>query len=165
MNTILQGIEFKKIVPETSQMVLFNGLDKYVISTVEESDKFFLYASADETKEWHSGRYSYQVIGSNGIIEEGTIKVKANLLFSTEIDSYWKKALKQVEDRITGKAIDPAESVTVGDKNIRYLSLNELFKLRDFILQKIAEEEQEEGDETAVSKSDQKRIIYAWRGY
>jgi len=162
-----QGFQFDKEIPNaSSQMVLFDGLNKYVISEVTfQGEQLYLTASADETKEWIPGRYSYQVLDSNGIIEEGTIKVKANLMFSTDIDSYWKKALKAVEERIAGKTLDPANDVSVGDKRISYYRLDELLKLRDFILQKIAEEEQEEGDETAVSKSDQKRIIYAWRGY
>lgn len=36
-------------------------------------------------------------------------------------------------------------------------------KLRNFALQKLAEEKAEEGDETASSPNDQKTIKYYWR--
>lgn len=107
------------------------------------------------------GKYSYQLLSDEGISEEGTIKVKANLLYSTDIDSYWRKALKAVEDRIAGKAIDPAQDISVGDKRISYLKIDELLKLRDFILGKIAEEEEEEGTEVD-SPNNEKRIIFKW---
>lgn len=165
MNTILQGTEFKKDAVEGAQMVLFNGMDKYIVDAIEEDGKFFIYASADTTKEWHPGKYSYQMFAAaSSLLEEGELKVKANLLYSTEIYSFWKKALHAVEDRIAGKAIDPANDVSVADKRISYYRLDELLKLREFIIQKITEEDAEEEGIKTVSPNDQKRIIYAWRG-
>lgn len=108
------------------------------------------------------GRYSYQVLGSAGIIDSGVLKVKANLLYSTEIDSFWRKALRAVDDRLANKALDPANDVTVGDKKISYYKLDDLLKLRNFILGKIAEEEEEEGDEAASNPNDEHRIVFNW---
>ena len=54
--------------------------------------------------------------------------------------------------------------MTVGDKRISYYRLDELLRLRDFILQKMAEEDSEDG-EKASSKADQKKILYTWRSY
>jgi len=113
-------------------------------------------------KSGYHGRYSYQVLGSDGIIDKGVLKVKANLLYSTEIDSFWQKALKAIDDRLKGKAVDPANDVTVGDKKISYYKLDDLLKLRSFIIGKIAEEEEEEGDETASSPNDEHRIKFNW---
>lgn len=113
-------------------------------------------------KSGYHGRYSYQVLGSDGIIDSGVLKVKANLLYSTEIDSFWQKALRAIDDRLANKALDPANDVTVGDKKISYYKLDELLKLRSFILGKIAEEEEEEGDEAASSPNDEHRIIFNW---
>ena len=89
---------------------------------------------------------------------------RANFLISADPLSYWRKALKAVEDRIAGKTLDPANDVTVGDKRISYYRLDELLRLRDFILQKMAEEDSEDG-EKASSKADQKKILYTWRSY
>lgn len=115
-------------------------------------------------KNGHLGRYNYQIITDGKVDEEGIINIKANLLYSSTVDSYWKKALKAVEDRIAGKAIDPANDITVGDKKITYYSLNQLLELRDFIKQKIAEEDEEEGIETS-SPNNGKVMFYKWRSF
>ena len=164
MLTLLQGTAFNKPVKDpSSTLVMFNGMDKIVLSAVEDEGECSIYAAADVTKEWHTGRYSYQLLDSGGLAEQGTIKVIPNLLYSTEVDSFWKKALKAVDDRIAGKAIDPAESISVGDKSLRYMSVSELLKLRSFILGKIAEEEAEETGENVPGPNDQKIISYVWR--
>ena len=110
------------------------------------------------------GRYNYQIITDGKIDKKGIIKIQANLLYSSSPDSYWQKALKAVEDRIAGKAIDPANDISVGDKKITYYSLNQLLELRDFIKQKIAEEDEEEGIETR-SPNDGKTIYYNYRSF
>lgn len=134
MITILQGLSFTKEVAEAAQMILFNGVDKYIISSIEQEGHLVLYANEDQTKELHSGRYSYQIIGATSLIEEGSLKVKANLLYSTDIASYWKKVLKQIDERLAGKAIDPANEVSVGDKKIRILQHRSTAKAKSFRL-------------------------------
>ena len=73
------------------------------------------------------GVYNYQIISDCKIYEEGKMKIKANLLYSSDIESYWQKALRQVEERLAGKSIDPANEITVGDKKINYLRNSENF--------------------------------------
>lgn len=107
------------------------------------------------------GRYNWQQLNSQGLEEKGEAVVQANLLYVDDASSYWKKVLKAIDERIAGKAIDPAKDVTVGDKRISYYTLDELLKLRDFVLQKIAEEDEDEGIETA-SPNDEKRILFKW---
>lgn len=164
----IQGYEFTKIVKDaTAKLVLFDGLSKYIVDTIRptSTEELELYALPETTREWIPGRYSYQLLGIDGVIESGAFKVKANLLYSTEIDSYWQKALKAVEDRIAGKALDPANDISVGDKRISYYKFDELLRLRNFILTKISEEEEEEGDEEAASSpNDEKKILFQWRG-
>ncbi len=162
-----QGYIFKKEVSESSsQLILFDGVNKIIVtSLIEEEGKLYLTASADETQEWIPGKYTYQLLDDTGIEEEGIFKVKANLLFSTDIQSYWQKALKAVEDRIAGKTLDPARDIAVGDKRISYYTLDELLKLRAFIQQKIAEEAKEEGDINASSAINGKTISYIWRSW
>ncbi len=146
-------------------LVLFDGINKHTSTNViGEEGNYQIGFTAEETKLFASGKYSYQLIADNALEDSGTIKIQANLLYSLEIDSYWRRVLKAVDDRIAGKALDSsAESISVGDKSIRYLSMNELFKLRDFVLQKIAEEDEEEGDEAAESPNNEKKIIFRWR--
>lgn len=158
----VQGFEFSAQAPAGSaQMVISDGANRYVVGA-DGSGK--ITASAEETREWAPGKYSYQILSSTGIEEEGALRVKANFLISADPLSYWRKALKAVEDRIAGKTLDPANDVTVGDKRISYYRLDELLRLRDFILQKMAEEDSEDG-EKAPSKSDQKKILYTWRSH
>lgn len=87
--------------------------------------------------------------------------MKPNLLYTDSAVSYWKGVLKTVEERIAGKAIDPAKDVSVGDKRISYYSFSELMDLRNFIKGKIAEEEDEEG----ISPNNEKKIVYRWGGW
>jgi hypothetical protein len=146
-------------------MVLYDGANKITLSDViEEGGKLYITASAEETKSWIPSRYDFQVLDADGLAEKGQLKVQANLLYSSEVDSYWRKALKAVEDRLAGKALDPANDISVGDKRISYYHLDELLQLRDFILKKIAEEDEEEGEEDVLpNPNDQKVIQYVWR--
>ena len=162
----LQGTDlFIPCKENTATLVLFDGINKHTSTNViGEEGNYQIGFTADETKLFASGKYSYQLIADNALEDSGTIKIQANLLYSTDIDSYWRRVLKAVDDRIAGKALDSsAESISVGDKSIRYLSMNELFKLRDFALQKIAEEDEEEGDEAAESPNNEKKILFVWR--
>lgn len=163
MIKITQGYNFDIEVDDpNAKFVLSNGLNKYVLSDPHEVDgALYLSASAEKTAEWVPGKFSYQILNSQGIKEEGDLYVKPNLLISNDTESYWRKVLRQIDERIKGRAIDPADSVSVGDKNIRYLSISELFRLRDFVLGKIAEEKEEQGIEASAPNS-QKRIIYTW---
>lgn len=162
MLKILQGgNSYIPVKSSSATLVMFDGQNKFTSdNVVPTQDGYSIYLDADTTKDYIPGRYSYQILSNDAVESEGIIKVKANLLYSDGIDSFWKKALKAIEDRLAGKAIDPANDISVGDKRISYLHLDELLKLHKFILDKIAEEEEEEGDKAAVSKSDERRILY-----
>ena len=147
-----------------SVFVMADGINKFTIDSVVEKDgSYFIHIDSDVSKNFIPGKYAFQILNSEGLEKQDNLKVTPNLLYSQDISSYWRKVLKQVEDRIAGKSIDSANAVTVDGKSISYMSLSELFKLRDFALNKIAEEEEEEGIETS-SPSDEHRIKYEWSG-
>lgn len=158
MNNILQGSDFLYNCNTTKDiLVLSDGLNKYIVNDVEQSDnKIYLKISSEVTKTWIPGTYDYQLISNNAIIESGQIKIIPNLLYSDSILPYWKKALKAIDERLAGKTLNPANDVSVGEKRISYYSLDDLLKLRDFVVSKVAEEE---GKPT---KDDQKIIKYKW---
>ena len=163
--TILQGINID--IPcnsASSVFVMSDGMNKFTSSNVIEKDgKLFIHISSDESKDFIPGRYSFQILDNEGLERQDVLKVAPNLLYSNDTESYWRKVLRQCEERIAGKAIDSASSVTVDGKSINYLSLTELFRLRDFALEKIAEEDREEGIE-ASSPNDERKIVYRWSG-
>lgn len=124
MITCTQGYEFKKDVSsQECKLIATDGIGKITVANVISTDNAYaLYASADETKDWHSGRWSYQILGPSGIDEQGVLKVLPNLEFTNDIAaSYWKKVLVQIDERLAGKTIDPADSISVGDKSIHYM--------------------------------------------
>lgn len=163
MYIFLQGTNINiKCGSENAVLVITDGLNKFTTNQiVQAEDGNYLHFDAEETKTFIPGRYNFQIIAGDSLEEEGIIKIKPNLLYADNYESFWRKVLRQCEERIAGKAIDPANSVTVGDKSIAYMSLSDLFKLRDFAMQKIAEEDEEEGIETS-SPNSEKRIIYKW---
>lgn len=81
--------------------------------------------------------------------------MKPSLLYADSIESYWKKVLVAIDERLAGKASESADSVTVGDKSIHYMSMDELLKLRDFALQRLAEE-----DEDVFSPNNEMKIRF-----
>ena len=164
--TFLQGSAIE--IPcktDSCTLVLFDGLNKYTSTNITgEEGAYQIGFNADETATFIPGKYSYQLITDNALEDSGTIKIKANLLYSEDIDSYWRKVLKAIDERLAGKALDgSAESITVGDKSLKYLSVSELLKLRDFVRGKIAEEDEEEGADTTVNPNNEKKILFRWR--
>lgn len=59
------------------------------------------------------GKYAFQILTSTGLLEEGQLKVKTNLLYADEFGSFWKKALHQIDELIAGKTLNAADAVTV----------------------------------------------------
>lgn len=146
MIRLLQGTNFQYKVPNAScQLVASDGLNKIIVSDIlEEGGEIFLTASAETTQSWNPTRYNYQIIGPEGLVEEGVLKVKANLLFTNTTDSYWAQVVKACEAKLAGRAEELAYHVSVGDKSITQLSIDECLKLLNFAKNKLAEEEAEE---------------------
>lgn len=158
MQTFLQGIKFRKAVKAAdSLMTLYDGINKYSVSgAVLADDGYYLEASAEETSGWAPSNYKYQVINSEGLEEEGQIKVKANFAINDSAIGYWEKVIRNIDDRLAGRATDPAYRVQVGDKEIVYMTIDELLKLRQFAQQRLAEEDE------APSPNDERRIRFRW---
>lgn len=144
----------------SSTFVMSDGLHKYTgdhLITTDQGLKIELPHT--ETSGFVPGIYTYQVINETGLEAQGKLKVKPNLLYADDIASYWKKVVDAIDKKLAGKADEIADSVTVGDKSIRYMSIDELLKLRNFALQRLSEE-----DEEAFSPINERRILYTTWG-
>lgn len=124
---------------------------------------FYLTASYEITKDWNPTRYSYQIIDDTGLVEEGIFKVKANLLYSSTTESYWAQVVKACEAKLAGRAEELVFSISVGDKHINYLSIDETLKLLNFAKGKLLEEEAEEEGKEPYDINNQRNIRYIWK--
>ena len=124
---------------------------------------FYLTASSEITKDWNPTRYSYQIIDDTGLVEEGIFKVKANLLYSSTTESYWAQVVKACEAKLAGRAEELVYSVSVGDKHISHLSIDECLKLLNFAKGKLDEEKAEEEGQEPWNRINGGQIIYWWR--
>ena len=163
MNTLIRhtrGFPFSfKCKHNESMLVIINSYEKYTVTDKEGDD----LVCADTTA-WKPGKYSYQAQSGSGVTEQGDFIILQNLALADSMDylSHWQTVLQAVEAMIAGKATQAQEEVRVGDKYLKYMSLDELFKLLDFARQKVAEEKEEEG-EAYSSPEDQQYIKMRWR--
>lgn len=143
----------------SSTFVMSDGMRKYSSDNVVQTDSGLKIELTNSlTSGFVPGSYTYQVVNEDGIEIQGHLRVKPNLLYADSVQSYWKTVLDAIDARLAGKASETADSVTVGDKSIKYLSIDELLKLRAFALQRLSEE-----DEEVFSPSNERRIPYIWR--
>lgn len=122
MISCVQGYELKiKVSSIECKFVASDGLNKIVLDNViNDEGEFFIIADANTTKDWHSGRWAYQILGVNGIEEQDTLKILPNLEYSNDTTtSYWRKVLNAIDEKIAGRIDDVANEITVGDKKIR----------------------------------------------
>ena len=145
MIKIVQGFEYKQPVKnEGSKLVIKGDGIKYVLENTEVIDGItYIIASANETVLWQPGKYKYQILSAEGIDDSGEFEIIHNYLYADEYDTVKSQneiLLEAVEAQIAGKASSAQSSISVGDKSIGYCSIEELFKLRDYFKQKVAEE-------------------------
>lgn len=158
----VQGFAFSHSV-KSSDCVLYiigNGT-KIVVDTIEKvADLYFLKASADVTKDWAVGDYKYQILDTNGIVEEGEFIVLRNFALSdneSEVKSRNELILEAIEAQLAGRATSAQSSMSVGDKSISYMTIDELLKLRDYFKEKV---DKEKGKYSAGNAA---RIKYVWK--
>lgn len=166
MIKLLQGTNFQIKVPDNScQFVATDGMNKIIVSDIltDADENIYLVASSEITKEWQPTRYSYQIIDDTGLVDSGKFIITPNLLYWGTSLSYWQTVVNQIEQKLAGKALDAAYSVTVDGKSINYMSVDELLKLLNFAKNKLAEEEAEEAEEIPVNPDSQRVIKYFWR--
>lgn len=163
---LLQGTNFSVKVPNsTCQFVASDGTNKIIVSDLQEADDgdLYLVASSEITKDWMPTSYAYQIVDDSGLVDSGRFIVTPNLLYWGTTLSYWQTVVNQIEQKLAGKALDAAYSVTVDGKSINYMSVDELLKLHNFAKNKLAEEEAEEAGEIPVNPDSQRVIKYFWR--
>ena len=160
--TIFQGSNaFIDVKTISSVFVMCDGMNKYISDNIVNTDgglKIKLESSI--TSGYVPGRYSYQVVNEDGLEKQGKLQVKPNLLFTDSVESYWKKVITAIDERLAGKSSEAASSIHVGDKAIAYMTIDELLKLRDFAVQRLSEEGE---DENVSSPNNEKTILYRWR--
>ena len=140
-------------------MIFVNALGKYEVA---EKDGDALVCN--DTNDWIAGAYTYQLQTANGVCEQGQFIVLQNfaLADSTDYLSKWRAILEAVDAVIAGRATAAQQEVRVGDKTLRYLSISELLQYREFVLGKVAEEEEAQGENTP-NPSDGEIFTIRWR--
>ena len=157
-----QGFRFTYHIPnDQCVMVIKDTGLKIVVDKIETiSGENYLTAEADETSLWPVGSHRYQVLDDSGIIAEGDFTVIKNFLLTDEEESIKSKNeeyLEAIEATISGRATSAQSSMSVGDKSISYMTIDELLKLRDYFQEKV---DKEKGKYSAGNAG---RIKYIWQ--
>ena len=154
------GFNFRAPSPApNAQLILRSDIAKIVVDTNEEG---FFYADKDITKDWSIGGYLYQIQTEDGIIESGSIELLPNYALSevgVSVKSRAQQMVDAIEAVIEGRANQSTKEITVGDKKLAYMDLDELLKYLNYFKGKVA---QEEGKS---SVNDEKKILFQWRGF
>ncbi len=163
MIKITRGFQFKKEVPnEFCVLVLKSDNDKIMITDIRRQDgKLYLICNAETTATFNPGIYKFQLIDNLGILESGDSEVIQNYLLSEQgqvVKTRNQILLEAIEAQLAGVATSAQSSISVGDKSISYMSINELLKLRQYYKNKV---DQEQGKRNADNEG---RILYRWRG-
>lgn len=157
-----QGFSFKyKVTSDSAKIVIRDTGLKIIISTIEQqNNEYFLTATAEETSAWPSGNHRYQLLDDSGVLEEGDFEVTKNFLLTDEdtcIKSKNELYLEAIEATLAGRATAAQSSMSVGDKSIQYMSVDELLKLRDYFKDKVDHEQNK------FSANNRGRIKYVWQ--
>ena len=160
---ITRGFQFKKEVPnEFCVLVLKSDSEKLTITNIENQDgKLYLICYSEITSDFNPGYYKYQLIDNVGIIESGDAEVIQNYLLAEQgqsVKSHNQILLDAIEAQLAGVATSAQSSITVGDKSISYMSINELLKLRQYYKNKVDEQEGKR------NPNNEGKILYRWRG-
>ena len=161
-----QGFTLKKEVNNDSAfLVALNPVAKIEVRDIlVDNGKYYLIADSSVTSGWLPTSYDYQIQDDEGIQEQGRLVILKNLALATPAtsQSIWEKALSDIDAVIAGRVKNSSNQISVGDKHITYSSFEELLRLRDWILGRIAEEKAEEGEE-AFNPNNGMTIKYWWR--
>lgn len=158
---ITRGFQFKYQIPNQYTVLVFKcDTEKIVLNTVLKSEgKNYLYASAQVTKKYRPNQYKYQLIDNEKILAEGEAIIKQNFLFADQNESVKSRneiILQAIEATLGGIATQAQSSIAVGDKNISYMSFDELLKAREFFKKKVAEQKK------GYVAGNESRIKYRW---
>jgi len=156
-----QGFRFAYKVPSADCKLAIRGDGvKIVIDSIESvTDGYRLIVTPEETAQWPSGEFRYQLMDNEGILDEGEFIILKNFILTDE-DSCIKTKnelyLEAIEATLAGRATAAQSSMSVGDKSIQYMSVDELLKLRDYFKEKVDKEQNK------YSTSNRGRIKYKW---
>lgn len=156
-----QGFKFSYVVKTASSKLVIKGDNiKIILDNIEEGGNYYIIATAEETAQWASGDYKYQIINDDGIEDSGEFIVLRNYMLADENESvktHYEILLDAINAQIAGKATTAQQAMSVGDKSISYCSIDELFKLRDYFSKKVAEERGEYNTD-----GNEMKIKYKW---
>ena len=142
---ITRGYDYRLKVPNNKCFLVMkaSGL-KFKIDTIEQqNNEYFLFAPNTQTINYTAGTYKYQILGDNGVIAYGDLKVLENFDLvdqTVQIKSQNEIILEAIQAQIAGVATQSQQSISVGDKSISYMSLSELLKARDYFYKKVQRE-------------------------
>lgn len=155
------GFEFKYKAPtDDAVLVLRSDSQKYVITT--EGD--YLTATAEVTAAWKPGDYLFQLLTSKGLCEAGEISLLANYALAdaaVNVKTPAQQMVEAIEAVIEGRATQSQKSMSVGDKSISYMDLDELLKYLDYFRCKA----QKEKDGVSIADEHISKYVFrdVWR--
>lgn len=135
------GFTFKYPAPTDDALLVFRSDDaKYVLSAFGG----YLQADAETTASWKPGDYLFQLLTADGLKESGEITLLPNFALSdvtTNVKTPAQQMVEAIEAVIEGRATQSQKSMSVGDKSISYMDLDELLKYLEYFRKKAAEEQ------------------------
>lgn len=104
-------------------------------STAEGSDHVISIAAAD-TSTWHAGNYYYTKYAESAtekfVIAQGQIQIIASVLAATDRRSHAQKMLDAIEATLESRATKEQLSLSIANRSIQYLTIEELTKARSY---------------------------------
>lgn len=158
---LTRGFQFRiQVANQRAILILKSDTEKISITDIQLIDgKYYLVAAAEVTKKFRPNTYKYQILDNVGILQQGTAVIRQNFTLADQNQSVKTQSeiiLEAIEATLGGIATQAQSSIAVGDKNISYMSFDELLKAREFFKRRVAEQKK------SYVAGNEGRIKYRW---
>lgn len=158
---LTRGFQFRiQVANQRAILILKSDTEKISITDIQLIDgKYYLVAAAEDTKKFRPNTYKYQILDNVGILQQGTAVIRQNFTLADQNQSVKTQSeiiLEAIEATLGGIATQAQSSIAVGDKNISYMSFDELLKAREFFKRRVAEQKK------GYVAGNEGRIKYRW---
>lgn len=114
---------------------MVNSTNRYTITCTALGDDHLAAASAATTAGWVAGNYARRaqvaLAGEVYTVFEDTVVVLAGFGAATDARSQARRNLEAVEAMLSGRASSAVAEYTIGERQLKYLSVPDLLVLRD----------------------------------
>lgn len=143
------------IIKDSENILQFNNV------TIDNHGDMWLHILIDQNNFISKGTKQYQLFENNLLKEAGTVVVIPSLLIDAnqDLQSNYQTIVDAIEKVLAGTASRAQRTVKVADKEIQYMSTNELLGLLSYFKGKVKEEQSAEQGGTNTA-TDQMKILY-----